>query len=55
MFVMATISPEGAEIQAAINGFVDESLAAKLGQLEWPTPRDTSLYKQLVVLRAGSE
>jgi hypothetical protein len=52
---MVTIGPDSAEAQAAIDGFVDESLAAKLAGLAWPRPRETSLYKQLVVLRAGNE
>jgi hypothetical protein len=55
IYVMTTIGSEGAEAQAAVNGFVDEPLAAKLATLPWPRPGETSLYKQLFVLRGGAE
>jgi hypothetical protein len=55
MFVMATIGPDSTETQAAVDGFVDESLAEKLAKLSWPRPREMALYKQLLVLQAGSD
>ena len=55
IYVMATIGPDGTEAQAAVDGFVNPSLAAKLAALSWPRPGETSLYKQLFVLRGGAE
>jgi hypothetical protein len=55
IYVMATVGSEGAEVQAAINGFVDAALIAKLSELAWPRPAETFLYKQLFVLRGGKD
>lgn len=55
IFVMATRDAGGCEIQAAVNGFVDSGLTEKLGRLDWPASTDAYLYKQLFVLRAGSD
>jgi len=55
IFVMAAISPDPAEVQAAVDGFVDPALAERLTKLAWPKPRDASFYKQLFVLRAGHD
>ena len=55
IYVMATAGPDGHEIQAALNGFVDQPLADQLSALDWPRPAETFLYKQLFVLRGGKE
>ncbi len=55
IYVMATVGPDGHEIQAAVNGFVDQPLAEKLLSLDWPQPVETFLYKQLFVLRGGKD
>ncbi len=55
IFFMATHSPTGCEIQAAVDGMVDEPLAELLQGLPWPQSDATYLYKQLFVLRTGSE
>jgi hypothetical protein len=55
IFLMATHSPTGCDVQAAIDGMVDAQLADLLGGLPWPHSDETYLYKQLFVLRAGSD
>jgi hypothetical protein len=55
MFLMATSGPDGPDIQAAVNGFVDAGLAEKLAMLPWPRPAEAFFYKQLLVLRGGEE
>jgi hypothetical protein len=55
IFVMATQSPTGCEVQAAIDGLVDPALVELLQGLPWPPSDQTYLYKQLFVLRAGSD
>ena len=55
IFVMATREVRSCEIQAAVSGFVDAGLTEKLARLEWPVSTDAYLYKQLFVLRAGSD
>ncbi len=50
IFMMATCGT-AAEVQAAVDGIVDEELVALLQGLPWPTGSDTYLYKQLFVLR----
>lgn len=55
IFIMATVGPDGHELQAAVNGFVDEPLAAKVAALPWPKPAETFFYKQLFVLRGGRD
>lgn len=55
IFLMATVGPEGQEIQVAVSGFVDEPLSASLAALPWPQPAETFFYKQLFVLRGGKE
>jgi hypothetical protein len=55
IYIMATVGPDGTEIQTAVNGFVDEPLAEKLRLLAWPKPADTFLYKQLFVLSGGKD
>jgi hypothetical protein len=54
IFIMATCS-SAAEVQAAVDGLVDEELVALLQNLPWPTGSDTYLYKQLFVLRHDGE
>jgi hypothetical protein len=55
IFFMATHTPAGCEIQAAVDGMVNEPLTDLLNGLPWPESDATYLYKQLFVLRAGSE
>lgn len=55
IFIMATVGPDGQEVQAAVSGFVDEPLSAKLAALPWPKPTETFFYKQLFVLRGGKD
>jgi len=52
LFFMATCGPDGSEIQAAVDGIVNEELAGSLGSLAWPAGDETYLYKQLYVLRS---
>jgi hypothetical protein len=53
---MAACGPEGREIQAAVDGLVNDELAHLIGTLPWPAGGETYLYKQLFVLRSqGSE
>jgi hypothetical protein len=55
VFFMATHGPGQRDVQAAIDGLVDEPLAELIRGLPWPTGEETYLYKQLFVLRAGSD
>ena len=48
---MASRAADGGEIQAAVDGLVDEGLATALGELPWPAASEAYLYKQLFVLR----
>ncbi|HEV2968690.1 MAG TPA: DUF6348 family protein [Pirellulales bacterium] len=54
IFLMVTTAEGEPQIQAAIDGFVDEPLAQELSQLPWPRPPEPYLFKQLLVLRHGS-
>ena len=54
-FILCTRSPESQEVQAAVDGFVNEPLQAALAALPWPAGGETYLYKQLFVFRAGSD
>ncbi len=51
LYVMATCNPNACEVQAAVDGIVDEKLVALLTGLPWPSSGETYLYKQLFVLR----
>ncbi len=50
MYLMATCDT-ATEVQAAVDGLVDEELIALLTGLPWPKGKGTYLYKQLFVLR----
>ncbi len=52
IYVMASCSPEGTEIQTAVDGLVNEELTTLLGQLPWPSQGEAYLYKQLFLLRS---
>ena len=54
IFLMATTAEGDPQIQAAIDGFVNEPLAKELAELPWPRPPAPYLFKQLLVLRHGS-
>jgi hypothetical protein len=54
-FILCTRSPQGQDVQAALDGFVSEPLQAALAALSWPVGGETYLYKQLFVFRAGSD
>jgi uncharacterized protein DUF6348 len=51
--LMATTAEGEPQIQAAIDGYVDESLTKELAALPWPRPEEPYLFKQLLVLRRG--
>ena len=51
IFVLASVTGEGHEIQAAVDGLVDEELTGWLTRLDWPKSKDAYLFKQLFVLR----
>jgi hypothetical protein len=53
--LMATTAEGEPQVQAAIDGFVDESLTKELAALPWPRPPEPYLFKQLLVLRRGRE
>jgi hypothetical protein len=56
VYFMAACGPEGREIQAAVDGLVNDELGQSIGTLPWPAGDETYLYKQLFVLRSqGSE
>ena len=52
IFFMATCGSGVCDIQAAIDGIVNEELAGLLSGLTWPVGEETYLYKQLFVLRS---
>ncbi len=54
IFFMATTAEGEPQVQAAIDGFVDETLTGELLMLPWPRPEDAYLFKQLLVLRCGA-
>lgn len=54
IFLMATTAEGAPQIQAAVDGFVDQALIAELTALPWPQPTEPYLFKQLLVLRHGS-
>jgi hypothetical protein len=51
VYLLASCGPDAREIQAAVDGLVNEDLVESLGSLEWPPSSETYLYKQLFVLR----
>ena len=53
--LLASGSGEGLEVQAAVDGLLDEALTAQLAALPWPAGPDAYLYKQLFVLRCRGE
>ncbi len=53
--LLASGTAEGHEVQAAIDGLLDEGLSGQLAALGWPQGPDAYLYKQLFVLRSESE
>jgi len=55
IFFMATREPAACEVQAAVDGLVDEELARLISELPWPQGPETYLYKQLLVLAAGRD
>lgn len=55
IFFMATRGPSECEVQAAVDGMVDQPLAEAVQALPWPAGAETYLYKQLFVLRSVAE
>jgi hypothetical protein len=51
IYVMASCSPGGSDIQAAVDGLVSEELAEMLRGLTWPSNGEAYLFKQLFVFR----
>jgi hypothetical protein len=54
IFVMYSAAEGNAEIQAAVDGFMNEPLVAQLKALPWPEAANAYLYKQLFVFRGGA-
>jgi len=55
IYLMAACDGPPHEVQAAIDGIVDAELCKTLSELPWPTAGQAYLYKQLFVLRGGSQ
>ena len=55
IYTMASIGGGEHEVQAAVDGFLDENLSEQLAELPWPESQEVNFYKQLFVLRAGSK
>ena len=53
IFIMATVADGKPEVQAAVDGFVNQELADALAALPWPQGAEAYLYKQLFVLRGN--
>ncbi|MEX0678466.1 MAG: DUF6348 family protein [Pirellulales bacterium] len=51
IYMMATCGSGTSEIQAAVDGLLNEELTGLIGGLPWPTDGETYLYKQLFVFR----
>lgn len=51
IYMMATCGAGHTEIQAAVDGLLNEELTALVQGLPWPTTIETYLYKQLFVFR----
>jgi Family of unknown function (DUF6348) len=51
IYLMATCGLGQCEIQAAVNGLLNEELTRLVRGLPWPTEGETFLYKQLFVFR----
>jgi hypothetical protein len=51
IYLMATCGQAGCEIQAAVDGMLDQELTGLIQELPWPSAGETYLYKQLFVLR----
>jgi hypothetical protein len=54
IYIMATRGPDACEVQAAVDGMVNQELIESLSELPWPIGGEAYLYKQLFVLRSGS-
>ncbi len=54
VFVMATTAEGEPQVQAAVDGFVDQALTDELSSLPWPRPQEPYLFKQLLIFRHGS-
>lgn len=53
IFVMHSSAEGASEVQAAVDGFVNEELTKRLQALAWPTAGEPYLFKQLFVFRTG--
>jgi hypothetical protein len=51
IYMMATCGTGLSEVQAAVDGMLDEELTGLVQTLPWPTRGETYLYKQLFVFR----
>jgi hypothetical protein len=51
--VFASSAEKRLVVEAAVDGFVDDALTARLNELQWPQPDEPYLYKQLFVFRLG--
>lgn len=51
IYLMVTRSGAATEVQAAVDGLVDEALASIVQSLAWPASTQPYLYKQLFVFR----
>jgi hypothetical protein len=55
IFFMATHGPAQCDVEAAVDGMLNEPLTGLVRDLPWPEANETYLYKQLFVLRAGDD
>lgn len=55
VYLMVTASGDTREVQAAVDGYLDESLSRAIADLPWPQREDAYLYKQLFVLRSQGD
>jgi hypothetical protein len=53
--LLVAASGQDCEVQAAVDGMLDEGLTAELAKLTWPRPAEAYHYKQLFVLRNSNE
>jgi hypothetical protein len=51
IYIMATRDADHCDVQAAVDGILDEKLVEALAALDWPPSGEPYLYKQLFVLR----
>ncbi|MDZ4820037.1 MAG: DUF6348 family protein [Planctomycetota bacterium] len=53
IFLMYSAAGETPELQAAVDGYLDEALTERLTKLEWPQSPEPYLYKQMFIFATG--